>query len=168
MNKFHKKILFSSYFTRLLKQNLKITLDYENGEQQPPEENRTADGSIVGRRRRLETKPDNGSQLEINNSDSHIRNNNLKNNENHVDLPVKVYLLLLVYAVCAGIYSGKEQKNIMSGWIARINSFSFFSVTLIILSKPAMNEIFLVFVSHVILGTFLAIEISIFYISDSK
>jgi len=38
-----------------------------------------------------------------------------------------------------------------------------FAVLLCILSKPAMNEIFLVLVSYVILGTFLAIEIAVSY-----
>lgn len=37
------------------------------------------------------------------------------------------------------------------------------TVLLCILSKPAMNEIFLVLVSYVILGTFLAIEIAVSY-----
>lgn len=42
------------------------------------------------------------------------------------------------------------------------------SVTLVILSKPAMNEIFLVLVSYVIIATFLAIEITIFYASEDR
>lgn len=39
---------------------------------------------------------------------------------------------------------------------------------LAVLSKPAMNEIFLVLVSYVIIGTFLAIEICIFYTSTNR
>lgn len=41
--------------------------------------------------------------------------------------------------------------------------FFFVAVLLCMLSKPAMNEIFLVLVSYVILGTFLAIEIAVSY-----
>lgn len=37
------------------------------------------------------------------------------------------------------------------------------SVLLVVLSKPAMNEIFLVLLSYVIILTFLAIEISLFF-----
>lgn len=44
----------------------------------------------------------------------------------------------------------------------------FLAVTLAVLSKPAMNEIFLVLVSYVIIGTFLMIEICIFYTSGPR
>ncbi|XP_073840464.1 adenylate cyclase type 6 [Musca autumnalis] len=53
----------------------------------------------------------------------------------------KMWVLLIVMTICALIYS----------------------VLLCILSKPAMNEIFLVLVSYVIVGTFVAIQIAVGY-----
>ncbi|KAJ6635699.1 Adenylate cyclase type 6, partial [Pseudolycoriella hygida] len=58
----------------------------------------------------------------------------------------KSFMLLLVFGVCACIYG----------------------ITLAVLSKPAMNEIFLVLISYVIIGTFFIIEICIFYSSNSR
>lgn len=43
-----------------------------------------------------------------------------------------------------------------------------FAVLLAVLSKPAMNEIFLVLVSYVIILTFLAIEICIFFAASNR
>lgn len=42
------------------------------------------------------------------------------------------------------------------------------AVLLVVLSKPAMNEIFLVLVSYVIILTFLAIEICIFFAASHR
>lgn len=42
------------------------------------------------------------------------------------------------------------------------------TVLLAILSKPAMNEIFLVLVSYVIIITFLAIEICLFFAGSNR
>ena len=47
-------------------------------------------------------------------------------------------------------------------------SFHIVSVLLAVLSKPAMNEIFLVLVSYVIIITFLAIEICLFFAAGNR
>ncbi|XP_061402710.1 uncharacterized protein LOC133338556, partial [Musca vetustissima] len=57
------------------------------------------------------------------------------------EIDEKMWVLLIVMAICALVYS----------------------VLLCILSKPAMNEIFLVLVSYVIVGTFVAIQIAVGY-----
>uniref|UniRef100_A0A1I8N6E6 adenylate cyclase n=1 Tax=Musca domestica TaxID=7370 RepID=A0A1I8N6E6_MUSDO len=70
-------------------------------------------------------------------------------NDNEIDfifavigeIDEKMWVLLIVMTICALVYS----------------------VLLCILSKPAMNEIFLVLVSYVIVGTFVAIQIAVGY-----
>ncbi|CAD7082581.1 unnamed protein product [Hermetia illucens] len=61
--------------------------------------------------------------------------------ENDFVISVSGIVLLVILGICATVYT----------------------FLLIVLSKPAMNEIFLVLVSYFIIGTFLAVEISIAY-----
>lgn len=82
---------------------------------------------------------------------------------------LKSFLLLLVFGVCACIYGSTLRYTYCVGIVLIIPRFYFdLTVTLAVLSKPAMNEIFLVLVSYVIIGTFFIIEICIFYSSSSR
>uniref|UniRef100_A0A1I8PK05 adenylate cyclase n=1 Tax=Stomoxys calcitrans TaxID=35570 RepID=A0A1I8PK05_STOCA len=84
-------------------------------------------------------------------ADDHNNNNNDNGNDNgnQIDfiltvigeIDEKMWVLLIVMTICVLVYS----------------------VLLCILSKPAMNEIFLVLVSYVIVGTFVAIQIAVGY-----
>ncbi|KAH8302094.1 hypothetical protein KR044_002689 [Drosophila immigrans] len=79
-----------------------------------------------------------------------------------IDESVPVLIFLIVMLICAIVYACEYKLLPLSATLS-LNCLSF-AVLLCILSKPAMNEIFLVLVSYVILGTFLAIEIAVSYV----
>lgn len=79
-----------------------------------------------------------------------------------------VLVFLIVMLICGIVYACEYARHTHTHIQYILNSPSLSlslspTVLLCILSKPAMNEIFLVLVSYVILGTFLAIEIAVSY-----
>lgn len=78
-----------------------------------------------------------------------------------VDESVLVFLIVML--ICGIVYSCKSldptRTSDLRPW--GLICLYLLTVLLCILSKPAMNEIFLVLVSYVILGTFLAIEVAV-------
>lgn len=85
---------------------------------------------------------------------------------------LKSFLLLMVFGICACIYGSmctvSSLRYEIMDWLKINLIFFVYQVTLAVLSKPAMNEIFLVLVSYVIIGTFFIIEICIFYSSNAR
>lgn len=127
-----------------------------------------------------------------NQTTSSLPNSSSAENEQQVSL--QTIIILLVMGVVVVVYCSKclssthiSHQQSDQGWSCSflmmcglwstsaytiyyilIDFVLFIAVTLAVLSKPAMNEIFLVLVSYVIIGTFLMIEICIFYTSGPR